>query len=109
MVAEEAGQLPFQTIIHGPAWGRPALPSLQDSIPESIHSNLLGYNPAEDFFTGFPNETLYRQVTEELDQHTTLQYLANRRQILDECVAELERRRPRSDTRIDSSQDDRMT
>ena len=45
-------------IIHGPAWGRPAIPSSQDSIPESIHSNLPGYNPAEDFFAGFPNETV---------------------------------------------------
>ena len=107
MVEEEAGQLPFQTIIHSPAWGRPTLPSSQDSIPESIHSNLPGYNPAEDFFTGFPNEALYRQVAEELNQHTTLRYLTNRRRILDKRVTELERRCTRSDTRIDSLQDDR--
>ena len=106
MVTEEAGQPPFQTIIHGPAWGRPKIPSLQDLIPESIHSNLPGYNPTEDFFTGFPNEALYRQVAAELDQHTTPRYLANRRRILNERVAEIERRCPRSDTRIDTSQDD---
>ena len=106
MVEEETGQPPFQMIIHGPAWGRPAIPSSQDSIPESIHSNLPGYNPAEDFFTGFPNEALYRQVAAELDQHTMPQYLANRCRILDERVAELERQCPWSDTHIDSSQDD---
>ena len=108
MVEAEAGQPPFQTIIHGPTWGRPKpeIPSSQDSIPESIRSNLPGYNPSEDFFTGFPNEALYWQVAAELDQHTTPRYLANRRRILDERVAELERRRPRSDTHIDTSQDD---
>ena len=104
MVEEEAGQPPFQTVVVGPR--RDRIPASQDSIPESLHTNLPSYNPAEDFFTGFPNEALYRQVAAELDQHTTPRYLANRRRILDEHVAELERRRPRSDTHVDTSQDD---